>query len=211
MLKTTIGSQKNMIKLRKLSLLSVLKGPVLKGPVFMVLVLTGLISCDDKATTTAPTTASTTDAQQFPKFDNFQSPSEIDQLKARLFDNPQDFDALDSLGDLYFESGQYLEAIQTYDKALLVNPLCTDCLNDKGLSLFYLGDANAAINAFDQAIAIDPGYAHVWLSKGFVLTSAGRYEEATGPLNKVKELDTTGRLSRTADEFLAKGSKKNPR
>jgi len=113
-------------------------------------------------------TASTTDIQQFPKFDSFQSPSEIDQLKARLFDNPEDFNSLDALADLYFESEQYVKALQTYDKALAVNPMCAECLNDKGLALYYTGDPVSALESFDKAIAIEPRFAHAWLSKGFV-------------------------------------------
>jgi lipoprotein NlpI len=58
--------------------------------------------------------------------------------------------------------------------------------------------------SFDKAIAIRPEFPHAWLSKGFVLVSEGRFEEAVAPLNKVKELDTTGKLSAAADNFLAK-------
>ena len=182
----------------------------LAGWMSMGLVLLSLVGCDDKESTSTVSTPKTIDAQQFPKFDSFQQPSEIDQLKAKLFDNPNDFNALDSLGDLYFESGQYIEAIQTYDKALAINPSCADCFNDRGLASFYLGDPTSAIESFDKAIALDPGYTHAWLSKGFVLTSEGRYQEAIAPLNKVKELDTTGRLAKTADEFLAKAAQGNP-
>ncbi len=168
-----------------------------------LLILLSLIACDDKATQPAA------QAQQFPQFDSFQTTSPIDQLKARLAVNPNDFATLSELGDLYFESAQYFEAIQTYDRAIAVNPMCADCLNDKGLSLFYLGDVNAALESFDKAIAVAPEFPHAWLSKGFVLVSAGRYEEAIPVLNKVKELDTTGRLAQTADEFIAQAVEKN--
>ena len=178
--------------------------------IFCVLIaVLSLLSCDDKGSQSSQPTANTIDAQQFPKFDSFQQPSEIDQLKAKLFDNPNDFNSLDRLADVYFESGRYVEAIEMYDRAIVVNPQCADCYNDKGLSLFYLGDANAALESFDKAIAIDPGYPHVWLSKGFVLTSEGRYQEAVAPLNKVKELDTTGRLAQAADEFLTVATQGN--
>ena len=156
-----------------------------------------LVSCDDK---TAPTT---TQVQQVPSFDSFQTSPDIEQLKARLFDNPNDFATLSTLGDLYFESAQYFEAIQTYDKALTVNPMSADCLNDKGLALYYTGDPDSALASFDKAIEADPAYTHAWLSKGFVLVSEGRYREAIPPLNKVKELDTTGRLTADVDNFLA--------
>ena len=168
-----------------------------------LLILFSLISCDDQAAKPATT------AQDFPQFDSFQTPSEIDQLKARLFDNPEDFEALSTLGDRYFESARYLEAIQTYDKALVVNPMCADCWNDKGLAQYYMGDPKSALESFDKAIAIDPEYVHVWLSKGYVLFSVGKYQEAIPVLNKVKELDTTGGLAAEADKFIAKAVEKN--
>lgn len=171
--------------------------------IFILLMLLSLISCDDKPA------KSTTAVQSFPQFDSFQAPSEIDQLKARLFDNPRDFETLSLLGDRYFEAARYLEAIQTYDKALAVNPMCADCLNDRGLALYYIGDPNSALDSFDRAIAVNPEYVHAWLSKGFVLFSVGRYEEAIPVLNKVKELDTTGGLAAEADKFIVKAVEKN--
>ena len=170
-----------------------------------LLILFSLISCDDQASKPAAT------AQDFPQFDSFQSPSEIDQLKARLFDNPEDFEALSTLGDRYFEAGRYLEAIQTNDKALAVKPMCADCLNDRGLAQYYMGDPKSALESFDKAIAIDPKFANPWLSKGFVLTSEGRYQEAVAPLNKVKQLDPGGQLALAADNFLAMGTQNGVR
>ena len=121
--------------------------------------------------------------------------------------NPNDFVTLSALADMYFESGQYIDAFNTYDRAIAVNPECADCYNDRGLSLFYLGDVTSALESFDRAVTLDPGYKHAWLSKGFVLTSQGRYAEAVAPLNKVKELDGTGPLAIQADKFLAMATK----
>lgn len=194
----------NMIKQQKFSPSQQLMMSVLMG-----LVLISLLSCDDTGSTSTQPTADTINVQQFPTFDSLQQPSETDQLKARLFDNPNDFNTLDRLANLYFESAQYVEAIQTYDKAIAVNPQCADCFNDRGLASFYLGDTASALESFDKAIALEPAYPNPWLSKGFVLVSVGRYQEAVSPLYKVKELDTTGRLTQAAEEYLAKATQGN--
>ena len=165
----------------------------------LLLALTGLIACDDQ------TTQQTTQTQPDFAANNTQAAPGVEQLKARLAMNPNDFDTLNALADMYFESKQYVDAFQTYDKAIAVNPNCADCFNDRGLALFYIGDAVSALESFDKAVAIDPTYIHAWLSKGFVLTSEGRYQEAVAPLNKVKQLDPGGQLSLTADNFLAMG------
>jgi len=161
-----------------------------------MLMILSLVACDEKAAKPAART------QQDFAVNNVQTFQGIEQLKAKLLMNPTDFATLSALGDMYFESGQYVEAFQTYDKAIAVNPTCADCYNDRGLSLYYIGDPTSALESFDKAIAIDPGFTHAWLSKGFVLISTGRYEEAVVPLNKVKEIDTSGVLALQADKFL---------
>jgi len=169
-----------------------------------LLVLLSLVSCDEQAAKPVART------QQDFDVNNVQAFQGIEQLKAKLAMNPNDFDTLSSLADMYFESSQFVEAFQTYDKALAINPNCADCYNDRGLSLFYIGDPISALESFDKAIALDPKFTHAWLSKGYVLISSGRYQEAVLPLNKVKELDTTGVLALQADKFLAIAAEKTP-
>lgn len=167
--------------------------------VCLILLSLGLVACDDQAARPA------TPLQQEFAAQNNNAEAGIQQMQARLAANPNDFATLSTLADMYFETSRYIDAFQTYDRAIAVNPLCADCYNDRGLCLFYIGDATSALESFDKAVAIDPGFVHAWLSKGFVLTSLGRFQEAVAPLNKVKELDTTGQLALQADEFLAMG------
>jgi tetratricopeptide (TPR) repeat protein len=166
----------------------------------IVLILAALSACDSKP----PPRAAAKQQGMAPV--NSQSLQGIEQMKARLQLNPNDFETLSVLADMYFESARYVEAFETCDRAIAINPKCADCYNDRGLSLFYIGDAQSALESFDKAIAIDPNFVHAWLSKGYVLTSEGRYQEAVAPLNKVKELDTTGELAQQADKFLAIGA-----
>ena len=155
-----------------------------------------LVSCEDERARQAS-------SQQTPDMAQMHAALGIEQLQVQLRKNPNDFAALSRLGDLYFESGQYFAAIQTYDRAVEVNPACADCLNDKGLAQFYSGDTQGALASFDQATLADPSYPNAWLSMGYVLMSAGHYEEAVAPLNQAKSLDTSGVLAAEADKFLA--------
>ncbi|MDX2418920.1 MAG: tetratricopeptide repeat protein [Xanthomonadales bacterium] len=174
----------------------------------IMLMLLSLVACDDKASTPAAKPAAR--AQQDFAVNNVQAFQGIEQLKAELLMNPTDFATLSTLADMYFESAQYVDAFQTYDRAIAVNPDCADCYNDRGLSLFYIGDPASALESFDRAIALDPAFTHAWLSKGFVLISEGRYREAIAPLNKVKEIDTSGVLAIQADKFLAVVAENSP-
>lgn len=165
---------------------------------FILTIIFGLISCGENDSQPV------TQAQQAPAPGaGANDPAQaIDHLNARIAENPNDFNALSTLGDLYFQTSQFMEAIQVYDRALAINPSSADCFNDRGLALFYTGDLQSALESFEKANAAEPKYVNAWLSKGYVLFASGRHQEAIEPLNKVKELDTEGTLSWEADKFL---------
>ena len=131
-----------------------------------------------------------------------QSDQRIETLKSQLFDSPDNFELLSALGDAYFESQRYIEAIGVYEKALKIDPKSADSLNDLALSQFYTGNSEAAVVSANKAVEIDPVYKHGWLTKGFILMTLGRLDEAAVALKKVKELDLGGRLAEEADNFL---------
>ncbi len=165
---------------------------------FCALLLTlSLVACDKD------TQKTTADVKPIANSNQAQTFNPIDLQTAKQFETPTDFAGLSTLADQYFEARQYLKAIQTYDQAIALNPMCADCYNDRGLSSFYLGNLGPALEALDKATTINPAYSHAWLSKGFVLMSAGRYTEAIAPLHKVKEIEATGTLVAEADKFLA--------
>jgi len=169
----------------------------------ILLMLAGLVACDDTAT------ESVTQQEQGVDFEKLQSSDGIEQLESVTASNPDDFDSLSYLADMYFESGQYNEALRANDKAIVIKPDCADCYNHRGLALYYLGDVPSALESIDKAVTLNPGLTEAWLAKGFVLVSEGRYQEAVAPLNKVKELDSTGVLTLQADKYLAEAAGKN--
>lgn len=128
----------------------------------------------------------------------------LETLKARLFDDPENPKLLAALGDAYFESRRFKEAIPAYEKATGINPKDTDTLNDLGLSYFYTGNPDAALTTLNKATMADPSYKFAWLSTGYVLVSLGRYNEAVTPLTKAKELDPNGIIGQEAEGFLKK-------
>lgn len=131
-----------------------------------------------------------------------QSDQKIEMLKSQLFDSPDDFGLLSALGDAYFESQRYIEAIDIYEKAIKIDPKSADSFNDMALSQFYTGNNDAALASVAKALEADSAYTHGWLTKGFILMASGRLDEAAVALKKVKELDLGGRLAEEADNFL---------
>lgn len=130
--------------------------------------------------------------------------SRIETLKSRLFDEPENDMLLSALGDAYFEAKRFQEAIPVYEKAVAINPQNYDALNDLGLCYFYTRNEVAALEALDKAVAVNPDYKYAWLSKGFVLVSIGRFQDAEAPLRRAKELDPNGNIGAEAEKFLQK-------
>ncbi len=126
----------------------------------------------------------------------------IEMLKIRLFDDPENVDLLAKLGDTYFEQRRFDEAIPIYERAVLFDPKNYDALNDLGLAYHYTGNTEAALNALDRSAAAKPDYKFARLSKGYVLLSLGRYEEAEAPLRKAQELDPNGGIGEEAGRML---------
>lgn len=126
----------------------------------------------------------------------------INTLKASLYEDPKNEGMLSALGDAYFEAQRYLDAIKEYNKVIEINPKNADCLNDRALALFYTGQHDEALDSVTKAIEADSTYNHAWLTKGFILMSLKRYDEAQPVLEKAKELDPLGSLGVEAENFL---------
>jgi tetratricopeptide (TPR) repeat protein len=100
-------------------------------------------------------------------------------------DNPK---ALAQLGDRYFEGGRYVEAVDIYNKVLSLDPNDVDTYNDLGLAYQYLKQPDKAIETLRKGSEIMPSYQRIWISLGFVLSSAGNNTEAKTALSKAVEL-----------------------
>jgi len=69
-------------------------------------------------------------------------------------------DDLCKKGKIFFEEGQYLEAIGCYEQALFLNPDDPDLWNSKGLILRTMGRYDEAIECFNKSLQIDPRDKH---------------------------------------------------
>jgi len=88
----------------------------------------------------------------------------LDQLKQ----NPNGFDLLAKLGNLYYDSQAYPQAIQYYEKALAVQPDNADVRTDLGTAYWYTGDADKAIASFEKALAARPNHPGTLFNLGIV-------------------------------------------
>ncbi len=83
-------------------------------------VLIMLAACNPKASADAPS-ASDAGAAALDTGDPKALLAEVDRLKDQLKDKPKTFEILSALGNLYYENGRYLEAVDSFRQALLLS------------------------------------------------------------------------------------------
>jgi tetratricopeptide (TPR) repeat protein len=73
------------------------------------------------------------------------------------------------LGNLYFDSSDFKNAIRAYQRSLELNPKNADVWTDMGVMYRRDGQPTEAIKAFDKAIEINPRHEIARFNKGVVL------------------------------------------
>ncbi len=89
-------------------------------------------------------------------------------LLATLKSNPDDFNTLVQVANLYYDGRQYPEAIKYYQLAVKSQPTNADLLTDLGTSLWYTGDADGAITEFQTALKYRPDHPGTLFNLGVV-------------------------------------------
>ncbi|MDM8515189.1 tetratricopeptide repeat protein [Desulfobacterales bacterium HSG16] len=93
----------------------------------------------------------------------------IDGIVKQVAKNPEDYKALIQLGNLYFDSGQFKNAIDAYEKSLAISPDNADVLTDLGVMYRRTKQYQKAVQSFDKAIAANPKHEVSRFNKGIVL------------------------------------------
>jgi tetratricopeptide (TPR) repeat protein len=110
-----------------------------------------------------PTQAQVSTEQQKAMLDQAVAP-----LLATLKTNPDDFDTIMKVGNLYYDGRQYPDAVRYYQLAAKSQPKNADLLTDLGTSLWYTGDADGAIAEFQKALKYQPDHPGTLFNLGIV-------------------------------------------
>jgi tetratricopeptide (TPR) repeat protein len=88
----------------------------------------------------------------------------LEQLKA----NPSDPALLAQIGAVYYDTQQYADAIEYYQKSLKLAPENVDVRTDYGTCLWYQGNADAALAEYQKSLAYNPEHAGTLFNVGMV-------------------------------------------
>ena len=100
-------------------------------------------------------------------------------LEREVERNPESQAAWLELGNLYFDTRKYQDAIRAYNQYLSLNPKNPDVWTDLGVMYRRSGDPAEAISSFDKAIELDSRHEQAYFNKGIVqLHDLGNREAA---------------------------------
>ena len=81
---------------------------------------------------------------------------------------PDDVQVRVDLGNLYFNSQQFEDAIPWFEEALTLDPKAVDVSTDLAVAYFYLDDTERALAQLARSLEVDPAHAKTILSLGIV-------------------------------------------
>lgn len=121
----------------------------------------------------APAPAPVAAAPQSAAAPQQQAPPALDEsraaaLKATADRTPSDVATRVELGDLYFDSDRYPEAMRWYEAALAIDPKNVNASTDLGIVYYYSNQPDRALAQFDRSLAIDPKHTKTLLNVGIV-------------------------------------------
>lgn len=103
--------------------------------------------------------------------------------------NPRHFEALDSLGMIYFHMGQFEQAQYLLGEALRIDPFHINGQCLRGVALIHLKRYEAAIECFDRALATKPDFVEALSNRATALLELNRVEEAVAGFEQVLVVD----------------------
>jgi cytochrome c-type biogenesis protein CcmH/NrfG len=94
---------------------------------------------------------------------------EIQLSKSILEKDPNNVQALINLGNAYFDTERYQEAIDAYSRALVINPKNSDVRTDLGIMYRKSGQFDKALETFRRAAQDNPRHLNSRFNLGIVL------------------------------------------
>ena len=126
-------------------------------------------------------------------------------LEREVKSNPNNSTAWLELGNLYFDSNKYQDAIKAYNKYLSLIPGSPDVWTDLGIMYRRTGNPTEATASFDKALELNPRHEQARFNKGIVLYyDVGFRDEAVKIWRELNEINPNFQTpdGRTIKEFL---------
>jgi tetratricopeptide (TPR) repeat protein len=116
--------------------------------------------------------------------------AEINRLKQKLQENPEDGETLVRLAHLYHDASMWQQAVDYYERALELSPHDPDLLTDAGICYRGMQEFDRALESFDRAHRADPRHWQALFNTVVVATfDVGRFDLAVEALDAIEAMD----------------------
>ena len=92
----------------------------------------------------------------------------VAQLRSEAERDPRNPQPRVELGNLYFDSERFEDAIRWYSDALAIDPRQVSVSTDLGIAYYYTNQPDKALEQFEKSLAIDPAHSKTLLNVGVV-------------------------------------------
>jgi len=113
-------------------------------------------------------------------------------------------DANVALGNLYYDTGNFGDAIPYYRRALKKDPTLTDVRVDMGVAYHNTNDIEQAKTTLEEATRLSPDHAVAHFDLGVVYQSLGKTSEARAQYVAAKGLDHPAEMDAVVDTLIAR-------
>jgi len=111
-----------------------------------------------------------------------------DYYSGRIREDEEDLAAHINLGNLLFDQGEFLEAVEHYRTALQLEPENTNVLTDTGIALMELGHYREAVVTLRRAVGLAPSDSLINYNLGVAYALGGNGQEAIRSLDRAVRL-----------------------
>jgi tetratricopeptide (TPR) repeat protein len=109
-----------------------------------------------------------------------------------------------ALGNLFYDTNNYKEAIPYYERALRRDPSLNDVRVDLGVAYHYAGEPQVAIRTLEEAVRLDSTHAIAYFDLAIIHESQGRSAEARRYFDKAKTLPGPEAMGHVIDQMLTR-------
>lgn len=127
---------------------------------------------------------------------------QISQLRDLLAEKPDDLEHIIRLANLLFDRGDFPEAAQWYEKALVRQPENVPVRIDYAVCLFNTGDGEDALVNLNHALSLDPKNLVGLYNLGVISNASGKPDQARVAWEKVVSIDPESAIGQKARSGL---------
>ena len=114
--------------------------------------------------------------------------AQIEELKNRVAQNPNDAEAVLQLAGMNFQIQNWPRAAELFEQYLKLRPGDPNAMTDLGTSYLQAGQVEKSLTVFQQVRQQNPGYWQSYFNEIIALATLGRMDEATQVMGELQKL-----------------------